>query len=313
MDAKDFFPTEVRFIKLGEKGKWEYSCIEVDGTIRLGYASNQHQECLENKWDLVREFWLGYRNGNQGAATRDIKQIQAFYELPETTLWVTFYKRKLYWCFADKTVNERLDDSSRIRRVIGKWSCHTLGENPITLHISDLDGRVSKVQGYQGTICEIERSDYLIRKIRGETQPEVRDAKAAFSNLQSHTVKLLHGLWWHDFELLTDLIFVRAGWQRMSVLGKTEKDVEWDMISPVTERRAFIQVKSSANFKTFEASLNAYRSSGEYDEMYFVAHTIADQRILKCQESNVTIVGPEKLAELTINSGLMNWLIKKHE
>jgi hypothetical protein len=35
----------IRFIKLGNGGSWEKSCIETDNTIRLGYESPFHDEC----------------------------------------------------------------------------------------------------------------------------------------------------------------------------------------------------------------------------------------------------------------------------
>lgn len=310
MTPEEFQPTEVRFIKLGEKGKWEKECIEDAHTIRLGFESNQHDECLDQKWNLVRAYWLKVRNGNETEATKDLNEIQAFYELPETTLWVTFYNRLLYWCFVEKEVIELDEDKSRIRKAMGKWSCQSLQGTP--LHVGNIDGRVSKVQGFRRTICRIERSEYLVQKIRGDLQPEVVKAKNAFANLSTEAANLIKGLWWHDFELLTDLIFSRGGWQRVSVLGKTEKDVDIDMLSPVTNRRAFVQVKSSSNYETFQDSLTTFRSSSIYDEMYFVAHTL-DPRILSHAESGVTVLGPTKLAELSINSGLMDWLLKKHE
>ncbi len=312
MNPSEFNPTEVRFIKLGEKGEWEKSCIEDDGTLRLGFKSNQHRECLAGEWETVREFWLAERNGNQGQATNDLREIRSFYEMPPTTLWVTFYNRLLYWCFADSEVVE-LDDKSRIRKAIHGWSCKSLSRAGTILHVANIDGRVSKVQGYKRTICNVDRADYLIRKIRGERQPEVVDARQAFDDLALRATDLIRGLWWHDFELLADMIFSRAGWQRISVLGKTEKDVEFDMLSPVTNRRAFVQVKSSADYSTFQESLRAFEANKIFDEMYFVVHTLRDERMQEHIAKNISVIGPSKLAELTINSGLMDWLIKKHE
>ena len=311
MTPASFNPTDVRFIKLGEKGKWEKSCIEDTQTIRLGFRSNQHNECLAGQWDQVRQYWLAERNGSETEATKDIREIRAFYELPRNTLWITFYNRLLYWGFADEEVIELPQDKSRIRRVIGKWSCKSLSGT--TLHVGNIDGRVSKVQGFRRTICKVDRSDYLIRKIRGDEQPEVIATRKTFADLTQHATDLIRGLWWHDFELLVDLIFSRSGWQRISVLGKTEKDVDIDMLSPVTNKRAFVQIKSSCDYDVFLESLAVFQSNSVYDDMYFVAHTISDQRILDCSETGVSVIGPEKLAALTINAGLLDWLIKKHE
>ena len=46
------------------------------------------------------------------------------------------------------------------------------------------------------------------------------------ADLKEKVENLIQGLWWNDFELLVDLIFAKSGWQRVSVLGKTE-DVDW--------------------------------------------------------------------------------------
>jgi hypothetical protein len=307
---KPFKPSAVKFIKLGKGGEWQHSCIVVDQTIRLGFESNQHQECSDRNWDPVRAFWLVERNGSETEASKDLREIQAFYTLPSTVLWITFHNRLLYWCFAEEVVTE-LADGSRVRKAIGGWSCKSLAGE--TLHIENIDGRVTKVQGYRRTICNVERADYLIRKIEGKPQPEVVEATKAFSALCKKTAALIKGLWWHDFEVLTDLIFTRAGWQRVSVLGKTEKDIDLDLLSPVTSRRAFVQVKSSANYDTFSDSVSFFRNSGIYDEMYFVVHTINDKRLVAQSVDGVTVLNIEDIAKLAINSGLMTWLIKKRE
>lgn len=305
----EFSPTAVRFIKLGEKGKWEKQCIEQDGTIRLGYESRQHQESLNRDWTAVRDYWCKARNGDSGAATRDLNQIRDFYELPSTALWITFYNRLLYWCFAAAKVDE-FPDGSRIRKATDGWSCNSLTDKK--LHVENIDGRITKVQGYRGTICSVDLEDYLVRKIRGEVQPEVAEANAAIETLRLKAAQLIRGLWWHDFELLADLIFAQAGWQRVSVIGKTEKDIDLDLLSPVTNRRAFVQVKSRADFAMLQQSISAFRSNQNFGEMYFVVHT-ADEQVLNHSESGVNVLGLDKLAELTINAGLMNWLLKKRE
>ena len=39
-------------------------------------------------------------------------------------------------------------------------------------------------------------------------------------------LRMLRALDWRDFETLVDLIFARGGWQRSSVLGKDQADVD---------------------------------------------------------------------------------------
>lgn len=300
---------KIRYIKLGDGGKWERYCIEEQQALRLGYESPYHQESLRGEWDTVRNFWLSARNGNEGAASRDLNQIRDFYELSETDIWITFYQRKMYWCHAHKEVHE-LEDGSRIRGVIGSWSCYDKNGSPLT--IENLDGRVTKIQGYRGTICGVELQEYLQRKINGETQPEIQSTKEALIALKENIENLIKGLWWKDFELLIDLIFSQSGWQRISVLGKTEKDIDLDLFSPVTQRRAFVQVKSSTTESQIQSYCDIFNQHHQYDEMYFVFHTFSGKlENLKLGDSRVAVWDISRVADLVINAGLIDWLLEK--
>ncbi|MEA5468283.1 restriction endonuclease [Spirulina sp. 06S082] len=301
-------PNKIRFIKLGEGGEWEQSCIK-EGTIRLGYHSPHHQDSLAGNWDNVRKFWLEFRNGHEGAATRDINQIRDFYELDEQDVWITFYKKKLYWCRAAREVVE-LDDKSRIRNVIGNWLATDINGQP--LRIENIDGRVTKVQGFRGTICSIELQDYLIRKINGIAIEEVENAKSSLEKLKSDVEDLIKGLWWHDFELLIDLVFSKAGWQRFSVLGKTEKDLDLDVYSPATQKRVFVQIKSTTTRDEVEACISTFNEYEQFDEMYFVYHTChSDLSDIESHHPNIHLWGLKRISALVVNAGLVEWLINK--
>lgn len=264
---------------------------------------------MNGQWDVVRNHWLNERKGNEGAATRDVNQIRDFYELEENDLWITFYQRKLYWCKASNTV-ERLEDGIRERKTIGKWSCKSLNGQALT--IENIDGRVTKVQGFRGTICGIDLQDYLANKINGQPQPEVETAKQHLCKLKNSIKDLIKGLWWNDFELLIDLIFSSSGWQRISVLGKTEKDIDLDLFSPVTQKRAFVQIKSSSNAETFKSYIKIFSEYEQYDEMYFVVHTAGDELKTICSDkTNIHLMDLDRIADLVINAGLINWLITK--
>ncbi|MCB0747649.1 MAG: hypothetical protein KDC90_09310, partial [Ignavibacteriae bacterium] len=124
------------FIKLGPKGSWEKKCIEEENTIRLGFHNPHHEDCLRSNWEKVEEYWSKHKK-TKGKITETVSQIKYFYESPEDTIWITFYNRKLYWCFAEKKVNI-LEDESRVRKVIGKWSSEDIAGNP--LNIENLSG-----------------------------------------------------------------------------------------------------------------------------------------------------------------------------
>lgn len=301
-------PEKIRFIKLGEGGEWEQSCI-YEGTIRLGYHSPHHQDSLDGKWDVVREFWLNFRGGDEGAATRDRNQIRDFYELKETDVWITFHKKKLYWCRAAREVIE-LHDKSRIRKVLGSWSSTDI--NGKTLWVENIDGRVTKVQMFRGTICSVHLQEYLIRKINGIVIPEVEKTKNSLESLRNDIEDLIKGLWWHDFELLIDLVFSKTGWQRFSVLGKTEKDIDLDVYSPSTQKRAFVQIKSTTTRAEIQSYIETYQEYDQFDEMYFVYHTChTDLTDIELLYPNVHLWGLKRVAGLVVNAGLAEWLINK--
>ncbi len=302
-------PGRVRFIKLGRSGEWEKKCIEEDGTVRLGYQSPYHENSIVGDWETVRKYWLDFRKGNERVATNDVNQIRDFYELSENDLWITFYNRKLYWCFAKKDILE-LEDGSRIRETLNGWSCKDLLGNE--LRVENIDGRVTKVQGFRGTICRVELKDYLVAKINGIVQKEVAIAKSNLAQLKGSVKPLIKGLWWKDFELLVDLIFSQSGWQRVSVLGQTEKAIDLDIFSTVSGRRAFVQVKSRASIATLQDSIAQYKEMEQFDEMYFVVHTASKSTVAYAiNDGDVHIWDIEKLADLVINLGLVNWLIAK--
>lgn len=309
MSAAPNTADDVRFIKLGEKGRWENECIEgPEPCIRLGFATGHHAESLAGKWKVLTDYWRDVEGKTPGKTTEFLNQVKAFYTLGEFTLWITFYKRKLYWCRASPKVTE-LKDGSRIRRVVGVWSSKDL--NGRELHVDNLSGALTKVQGFRGTICKVETAAYLIRKLNGETQPEVAKAEQALGELECALVPLIRRLGWKDFELLTDLVFTQAGWQRIGSLGKTEKSIDLDLMSPVTGKRAFVQVKSQANLKTFLQYKESFEGMDQYDEMYFVVHSPAADLAAHFEDSAIELLTVSRLAQLVVSAGLTRWVLRK--
>jgi len=313
MTRAEIAPSNIRFIKLGEQGRWEKSCIE-EGTIRFGYESPYHAESLAGNWEVVRQHWIGARSGprREATANNDLRQIRDFYELDSNTLWFTFYNRKLWWCFAEEEVIELEEDDSRIRRAVNGWSCTDLTGRDLT--VQNLDGRVTATAGYQGTICALKEDlyDYFVRKINGATTKDVDDALTHLKSLTEAVKSLVLGLWWKDFELLTDLIFTRAGWQRTTELGKTQKSVDLDMFAPVTGRRAFVQVKSQANLATLLDTIEQFREMEGFDDLFFVVHTPdSGIRNYKANDPTIHVLDLNRIADLVVNAGLIQWLINK--
>lgn len=177
--------------------------------------------------------------------------------------------------------------------------------------IESLSGRLTKVQGFRGTICNVHERDYLVARLNGESLQDVQDAAMSLESLRASIAPLIQRLHWKDFELLVDLVLTRAGWQRLSPLGKTQKSIDLEMLLPVDGRRAFVQVKSAATLQDLKDSADQYHAMDQYEEMLFVVHTADPSLREHAKEAEVTFIGVEELASLTVNSGLTQWLIQR--
>jgi hypothetical protein len=236
-------PKNAYYVKLGRNGEWEKDCLEVSQIIKLGYREVPDKFCRQGNWDEVQKVMQNIRD-DIGTATRDKNQARTFYEASEQDLWITFFGDRLYWCFSKRDISV-LSDKSKSRPVIGKWSSSDVSGKP--LQKTQLSGALLRVQGFRGTICKVKELKYLVEKINGVVHPEIESTLLAKADFESKIENLIHKLTWKDFELLVDLLFRQAGWQRMATLGKTEKTIDLDLYSPITDEKILVQVKLSAN------------------------------------------------------------------
>jgi hypothetical protein len=171
-----------------------------------------------------------------------------------------------------------------------------------------LSGNLLRMQGFRGTICDVKAFDYLKRKLNGKLSVEVEEAAKAENQMVEKIVPLMRLLTWQDFELLVDLVFSNSGWRRVSQLGKTQKTVDFELILPTTNDRAFVQIKSSASKKDVAHYVSSLKDSVIYDRMFFVWHTgdVGD-----VDEQSVDLIGPDQLARMVFDAGLASWLRDK--
>lgn len=307
MKPNEVHATTLLYIKLGQSGEWENECTK-NGTLRLGYYEIPHADCIASNWDRVREHTPG---SDKGSITRHLKQVQQFYTEPEDTLWITFFSDRLWWCFSHPEVT-RLPDDSKTRNAIGGWSDKDL--NGKTLLKGYLSGKLLATQSFQGTICAVRESKYLLHKINGTSEPHVARAQAAFEDLTTAVIPIIKNLHAKDLETLTDLIFRQAGWQRTGVLGEVEKDIDLDLLSPVTQERIAVQVKSTATESQYNTYCEKFRKTTGYTRFYFVTHS-PNKSLAKAAHSS-TVPGfifwdAEQLAQQAVRNGLVGWLMDK--
>ncbi len=122
--------------------------------------------------------------------------------------------------------------------------------------------------------------------------------------------EMITGLHWADFETLVDLIFARAGWQRISRVGGSQADTDLVLEQPTTSETAFVQVKSKASQAVLDDYIGRFRRRGTYDRMFFVCHSPA--RTLSVNDmAGVHIWAGDRLADAAVKAGLFDWLTER--
>lgn len=303
VDANNVF-----YIKLGQGGEFVKECFESSpNLVKLHYHEVPHELCKIGDWSIVQEVLLG-KNYSPSATTNHIRQIKTFYEADEKTIWITFHDNKLWWCKAETEI--KVDDQNlKTRRVIGKWSDQDINGNKLLF--GNLSGELLTTKAYRGTICSVDEK-YVLRKINNQLSEEAEEIKALSSELKTKIAGLIQKLYWNDLELFVDLIFRQSGWRRVSYLGKQEKTIDLDLESTVTGERAVVQVKAASNKKEFlayEQELTSYRS--DYQKIFYVCPQPEKDLEGFTPNSGTILYFSDKLAELAISAGLVDWLIKK--
>ncbi|HKC74251.1 MAG TPA: restriction endonuclease [Chloroflexota bacterium] len=295
------------YIKLGKGGEWERSCL-TEQTLRLDYREVPHEHCAAHDWVAVRQDIEVAYSSKPGVVTAHLTQIKLFYEADETTLWVTFYADQLWWCFSRRDIR-LLPDGTKERPVVGKWrSTDTHG---MALTTNRLSGKLTAVQGFQGTVCRVSETGYLRNKINGREQPLVAEARGALAALQDKLEHVVRHLNWYDFETLIDLIFQRAGWQRLAMTGGTRKGLDIDLISPVSEERVAVQVKSRAGLAEFDAYREGCADMAGRTAYYFVVHSPGPDLAHAETGDTFRLWLPQDVSRLAVQYGLSEWVIDK--
>jgi hypothetical protein len=303
-------PKEFRYIKLGRGGSWAQLAFE-RGELHFGYATVSHDLCLQGDWDAVTRF-LTEAGRSLGKARDAVREIRDFYTLGSDCLWITFADGHLWWAFAEPEVTwlgvAEDGQGARMRRTVDGWRKVNIQGEP--LRIDDLSTRLTQVAAYRQTVCSVKASDYLLRRINGTEEPVVARAREARSSMIAVATEMIAGLHWADFETLVDLIFARAGWQRISRVGGTQADTDLVLEQPTTGETAFVQVKSKAGQAVLDDYISRFRRSGTYDRMFFICHSPTGTLSVD-DTAGVHIWAGDRLADAAVKAGLFDWLTER--
>lgn len=294
------------YIKLGAGGKWADSSLK-DGLLRFGWRNIPVADIRDENWDSIRAR-LATEHSNKGTVTADLARLKDIVRSTRADVWIAFHSSRMWWCrLADRRIHE--DEISRYRRVHGSWS--DKDANGHLLITNRLPGRIAQLQGFRGTACAVSEKEGLRRVLAAEDSQVYQgivDAKGKLAIEIEAAVQRLH---WKDFEILIDLVFRQVGWRRRSVLGKTMKYVDLELVEPMTEEAYQVQIKSRADVCDFEEYVAAFSNVG-FRGLYFVVHSPTPALAqTESPSDDVELMLPDRVAQLVIDHGLVGWLLDR--
>jgi hypothetical protein len=299
-------PAKVRYIKLGRGGSREAESIAA-GTLWLSYQHVRHHLCQKGGWEAVHNHFVENQGDSPTTATNHTRQVKTFYEAGEDVLWVTFHANRLWWGFAKPDIT-LLDDNSKTRPIIGGWRSTDVNDEPLVK--SKLSGQLLSMEGYRGTICKVRAEKYLIRKINGETSLQEQALMDAREQLAVAVEDIIDRLHWKDFELLVDLIFRAAGWQRIGEVGGAQVAIDLQLTSPILGESYAVQIKSSARLQGFQRYPEQTKYMDQFTRHYFVVHE-PKSLTPNLDDWRYELWLPDKIADLAIRHGLVDWIADK--
>jgi hypothetical protein len=84
--------------------------------------------------------------------------------------------------------------------------------------------------------------------------------------------------------------------------------VDIELLLPTTGERAFVQIKSSATKRDLAKYVERLKGSRAYDRMFFAWHS---GDVGEAEETNVSLISPDRLARMVFDAGLTSWLREK--
>lgn len=307
-------PTSIRYIKLGAGGCWEAAALD-GGRLEWGVASDPHDLMAAGDWAAVRDHYLA-AGLTSSTATAYTNEARAYYDGDPNTLWITFARGRMWWGFADGEVHWSGGNGSahatRHRLIQGGWrDCDIAGD---VLLLDRLSTSLTRLGAYRRTSCGVtpDQRRLCLRYINAEPDTDQAAAMAAKAELERTLGVLIRRLSWADFEELVDLILARGGWQRVSALGGTLKDVDLIVEQPLTGERMAVQVKSAANQAVVDdyARRLGERPAGE--RLMLVCHSPAGTLTAPPSDGRrIELVTGSKIAKLALATGLVDWVIQR--
>lgn len=313
----------IRYIKLGDGGKWAGDCIR-DGYLRLGFWGDREilDAAILGRWEDVRLII----EGRTKAPADALRQIRDFLEDDGRTTWITFHKRLMYWtktlpgAVAELYVDER-NPGFRRSLIRGGWSsCDAKGEE---LRLDDLAGHLGMVSQYRGTICTPQRPEYVHRRLAGKASAVAERTAKLLPKMYAALQEMMGELTPGDFELLVDMTFTAAGWRRVGRSGGTEEDIDLLLVraahGPTAREGELERIAVQIKLETSQSEFEQYRTLlvgdgdkvGTYRHAYYVYVRAKDGGVIRSSDNRITLFDAARLAPMVLNAGLTDWLHRR--
>lgn len=238
-------------------------------------------------------------------------QLNTFFKSDNNTIWVTFHQQRMWWCKAKPGyLFDR--DNTKFKKVIGSWSDKDIKGN--ILWEDNLSGSLLKTKSFLSTICVPDAEEYAWNKIHCQQLKEVLQFETDLLAFKKSAIALIQKLTWRDFEVLIDLIFRNAGFQRLGVVGKAQKTIDLSLLHPLTNEKLFVQVKSAATLPTYESWKKEVEiNNSNFTKYYFAVHSPAkDLETFEEKElEKFSLWRQKEISEMIIRFGLTDWLLQK--
>ena len=222
------------------------------------------------------------------------------------------------WWTKIKCNSIKQDDISKYFETLIPWSDKSI--NGRLFELNSISGRLTKLQGFMGTVCSVGNTfrefDYLKNIINGNETKEYLELAVAKEQLKNLLIPAIKNLTPYDFEILIDLIFRGIGWKRTSVVGAQMKNLDLVLEEPFSHKLHAVQIKSKSNLPQLKKYIESFKTSYSdvFESFFYFLHT-PDEGIenfaKENSEENIRIVLVEKIADYTIDYGLINWVMEK--
>ena len=297
----------VYYLKLGKSGIWEESSIR-ENKLRIGWSGIDLDDINQGNWDRVRESVIR-EYATKGAGTRDFNALKTIVDSTPDDIWITFHADRMWWCRVGKPVVFE-DQTSKYRELESPW-CDRDRDGK-TLRINDIPGQISKTRGFRATVSRVKEAEAIRRLLNNQPSHAYEVISSAEAELVKVVIDGIRHLHWRDFEILVDLIFRNAGWQRVTKVGGELKFIDMELMEPIIKERYQVQVKSSASLQDFRRYADQFNPS-LFRRLFFIVHTPTDdlERYVPESETGVELVFPERLAQMVVDFGLVDWVLKK--